>query len=99
LVAGVGLFLVLGTITISYRRHVRDADLREELAQNASAFTPGSSFNVQPELRLHFLLQAYGMRSNRWEVDLTNEKVHENRIEQHSTKEGLIFRSKATERK
>ena len=99
LVAGIGLFLVLGTITISYRRHVRDADLREELAQNASAFTPGSSFNVQPELRLHFLLQAYGMRFNRWQVDLTNEKVHENRIEQHSTKEVLIFRSKATERK
>jgi hypothetical protein len=39
------------------------------------------------------------MRFNRWEVDLTNEKVHENRVELHSTKEGVLFSRKATERK
>ena len=99
LVVGLGLLGVLGTLTLSYRRHERDADLRVALAQQAPAFAPGSSFNVQPELRLHFLLQAYGMRFNRWEVDLTNEKVHENRVELHSTKEGVLFSRKATERK
>ena len=99
LVVGLGLLGVLGTLTLSYRRHERDADLRVALAQQAPSFAPGSSFNVQPELRLHFLLQAYGMRFNRWEVDLTNEKVHENRVELHSTKEGVLFSRKATERK
>ena len=71
----IGLF---GLILLPWRRVERDSELRASLQSFENEFAPRSAFNVVPELRLNHELAAYAMRYYRWEVDLANERPHEN---------------------
>lgn len=71
----IGLF---GLISLPWRRVERDSELRASLQTFENEFAPRSAFNVVPALRLNHELAAYAMRYYRWEVDLANERPHEN---------------------
>ncbi len=80
----IGFILLVGLISLPWRRVERDAELRASLQTFEGAFAPRSAFNVVPELRLNHELAAYAMRLYRWEVDLANERPHANVVRIHS---------------
>lgn len=90
-----GMIALVGLGSLPWRRVERDAELRASLQSFEGAFAPRSAFNVVPELRLNHELAAYAMRLYRWEVDLANERPHENIVRRDSTDtERLVLEAK-----
>ncbi len=74
------VFAVIGICLLPWRSVERDTALRSSLAKVHGEFEPRTAFNTAPELRLNHELAAYAMRLYRWEVDLSNKRVHPYRI-------------------
>jgi hypothetical protein len=85
-----GVIALVGLSSLSWRRVVRDAELRASLQTFEGAFAPRSAFNVVPQLRLNHELAAYAMRQYRWEVDLANERLHANVVRIDSVQPGSV---------